>query len=89
MAGGVLLLGLYAAGEDDYYGDGTTRWGHAARSGGSVFLSALFAVPTLIAGLFIVLALLRKRPSPLWVIPLCAVYVISLLYALVALSLGH
>ena len=25
MAAGVGLLGLYAAGEDDYYGDGTTQ----------------------------------------------------------------
>lgn len=30
-------LGFYAGGEDSYYGDCTTRWEHARRSGGTGF----------------------------------------------------
>ena len=89
MAAGVGLLGLYAAGEDDYYGDGTTRWGHATKDGGEVFVTTLFVVPALIACVFVLLGFVRKRTSELWLIPAFALYGLSLAYAWAVLSLGH
>jgi hypothetical protein len=41
MAAGVIGLAFWAAGKDEYYGDGTTRWGHATKDGGSDLLTAL------------------------------------------------
>ena len=89
MAAGVAALGLYATGEDHYYGDGTTRWEHATSDGGAGLLTALFVVPALIACALIVLGLLRRRTSELWLIPAFAIYGLSLVYAWAALSLGH
>jgi hypothetical protein len=89
MAAGVIGLGVYAAGEDDYYGDGTTRWGHATKDGGAGLLAALFAIPAVIACIVILLALVRRRPSGLWLIAGIAIYGLSLAYASAVLSLGH
>jgi hypothetical protein len=89
MAAGVAAVRLYATGEDDYYGDGTTRWEHATSDGGTGLLTALFAVPALIAFALIVLGLLRRRTSELWLIPAFAIYGLSLVSAWAALSLGH
>ena len=89
MAAGVVALGLYATGEDNYYGDGTPRWEHATGSGGTELLVTLFAVPTLIACAFIVRGLVRRRTSELLLIPAFVIYGLSLVYAWAALSLGH
>ena len=89
MAVVVAVLGMYATGEDDYYGDGTTRWEHATNDGGTELLTALFAFPALIACAVIVLGFVRRRMSELWLIPAFAIYGLSLVYAWAALSVGH
>jgi len=89
MVAGVVLLGIYAAGEDDYYGDGTTHWGHATKDGGTAFLTALFVVPALIGCMFVILGFARRRTSELWLIPAFAAYGLFVWYAFLVLSLGH
>jgi hypothetical protein len=89
MAAGVAGLAFYAAGEDDYYGDGTTRWEHATRDGGTGFVIALFVVQALIACALIVLGLVRKRTSDFLLLPGLLVYFIALVYAWAVLSVGH
>ena len=89
MAEMVAVLVLYATGEDDYYGDGTTRWEHATNDGGTGLLITLFAAPALIACALIVLGFVRRRTSELWLIPAFAIYGVSLFYAWAVLSLGH
>ena len=89
MGAGVAALGLFAASEDDYYGDGTTHWGHATKDGGTEFLVALFAISTAIAVAFIVLGFRRKPPSPLWGIPAWAIYGLAVFYTYALLALGH
>lgn len=89
MGAGVGALGLFAASEDDYYGDGTTHWGHATKDGGTEFLLVLFLIPSAIALAFIILGFRRRPPSPLWGIPAFAIYGLALLYAYAVLALGH
>jgi len=92
MAAGVLLLGVYAAGEDTYYGDGTTRWEHATRLAGTGFAVGLFTVTAAIAlaSLFIAFAFVGKLKRPeLWFIPAIAIYVFAFFYAWAVLSVGH
>jgi hypothetical protein len=89
MGAGVVGLAFWAAGEDEYYGDGTTRWGHATKDGGADLLTALFALSATIACVFILLSFFHKRVSELWLIPAFAVYGLSMLVAWAALSVGH
>jgi hypothetical protein len=89
MGAGVLAVALFASTEDDYYGDGTTHWGHATKDGGTEALVALFAIPTAVALAFIVLGLLRRSASPLWGIPAFAVYGLTIWYAYALLAGGH
>jgi hypothetical protein len=90
MAAGVLLLGLYASGEDAYYGDGTTRWEHATRLAGTGFTVALFAIASAVAvtSLFIAFVARLKRPQ-LWFIPAIAIYALVFFYAWAILTGGH
>ncbi len=89
MGAGVLAVALFASTEDGYYGDGTTHWGHATKDGGTEALLVLFAIPTVIAVVFIVLGLRRRSPSPMWGIPAFAIYGATILSAYVALAGGH
>ena len=89
MSAGVAALVLFAAGEDGYYGDGTTHWGHATKDGGTGLLVALFAIPTAIALAFIILGFRRRPPSPLWGIPGFVIYGLALLFAYGVLAGGH
>ena len=89
MGAGVAALGLFAASEDDYYGDGTTHWGHATRDGGTEFLVALFAISTAIPLAFIALGFRRRPPSALWGIPGFAIYGLAVFYTYALLALGH
>ena len=52
-------------------------------------LTLLALVRILFACALIVLGLLRRRTSELWLIPAFAIYGLSLVYAWAALSLGH
>jgi hypothetical protein len=90
MAAGELLVGLYATGEDEYYGDGTTRWEHATRLAGTGFTVALFAIASVVAltSLFIAFVAKLKRPQ-LWFIPAIAIYALVFFYAWAVLSVGH
>jgi hypothetical protein len=89
MAASVLAVALFASTEDGYYADGTTHWGHATKDGGTEALLVLFAIPTVIAVVFIVLGLRRRSPSPMWGIPAFAIYGATILSAYVALAGGH
>jgi hypothetical protein len=90
MAAGVLLLGLYATGEDEYYGDGTTRWEHATRLAGAGFATALFTIASAVAliSLFIAFVAKARRPQ-LWFIPAFAIYGLVFFYTWAVLSVGH
>ena len=90
MAALVALLGFYAAGEDSYYGDGTTRWEHATKSGGTAFLLTLFAILAASSLVMILLGLSRNRGRlELVAIPAIALYLPLLLFVYAVLSLGH
>jgi hypothetical protein len=90
MAAGVLLLGLYATGEDDYYGDGTTRWEHATRLSSTGFAVALFAIAATIALTSLFIAFLAKLRRPqLWFFPAFAIYGLVFFYTYAVLSVGH
>ena len=82
-------LGLFAASEDGYYGDGTTHWEHATKDGGTGVLVALFAIPTAIALAFVILGFRRRPPSALWGIPGFAIYGLAVFSAYSILALGH
>ena len=90
MSALVVALGIYAAGEDSYYGDGTTRWEHATRGGNTEFLVALFALLAASSLVVVLLGLSRKRGR--WhvvVITAIALFLPLLLFAYALLSLGH
>jgi hypothetical protein len=90
MTAGVIGVGFYAAGYDDYYGGGVTRWEHATEDGGTAVLVALFAVPTTIALALLVIGFVRKRPlSELVLIPAFAIYGLTLVFTGAVLSVGH
>jgi hypothetical protein len=90
MAVMVAVLGFYAAGEDSYYGDGTTRWEHATRSGGTGFLVTLFAVLAASSLTVVVLGVARKGGRwNLLAISAIALFLPLLLFAYLVLSLGH
>ena len=89
MGAGVAALGLFAASEDGYYGDGTTHWEHATKDGGTEVLLALFVIPSAIALVFIVLGFRRKPPSAMWGIPGFVIYGLTLLFAYGVLAGGH
>jgi hypothetical protein len=90
MAAGVLLVALYATGEDDYYGDGTTRWEHATRLASTGFVVGLFAVASAVALTSVVIAFAAKVKRPqLWFIPAFAIYVLVFFYMWAVLSVGH
>jgi hypothetical protein len=90
MLAGVIGVGLYAAGNDDYYGGGVTRWAHATKDGGTALLVALFAVPTLISLALVSVGFVRtRRPSELLLVPAIALYGLTLFYVLAVLSVGH
>lgn len=90
MTAGVIGLGFYAAGNDDYYGGGVTRWEHATRGGGQALLVVLFAVPTTIALALVVSGFVRTRPlSELVLIPAFAVYGLILAFVWAVLTVGH
>jgi hypothetical protein len=83
-------LGLYAASDDSYYGDGTSHWEHATKDGGTWFLVGLFAIASAISVGVVLLGLRRDRGRlGLLLIPALAVYVLSLFLAYAVLSLGH
>jgi hypothetical protein len=90
MAAGVLLLGLHATGEDEYYGDGTTHWEHATRLAGTGFAVALFALASTVAltSLFIAFVAKVRRPQ-LWFVPAFAIYGLVFFYTWAVLSVGH
>jgi hypothetical protein len=90
MAAGALLLGLHATGEDEYYGDGTTRWEHATMLAGTGFAVALFAIASALAltSLFIAFVAKPRRPQ-LWFIPAFAIYAVVFFYTWAILSVGH
>ena len=86
----VAALGFYAAGEDSYYGDGTTHWEHATRSGGTAILVTLFAVLAASSLTVIVLGVAHKGGRwDLVAIPAIALFVPLLLFVYAVLSLGH
>jgi hypothetical protein len=89
MGAGMAGLGLFAASEDSYYGDGTTHWEHATKDGGTEVLLALFVIPSAIALAFIVLGLRRRPPTAMWGIPGFAIYGLAVFYAYAVLAGGH
>lgn len=90
MTAGVMGAGLYAAGNDDYYGGGVTRWEHATRDGGAALLVALFAVPTMIALALVFVGFVRTQAlSERLLIPAFAVYGLTLAFVWAVLTLGH
>ncbi len=89
MGAGVAALGLFAATEDGYYGDGTTHWEHATKDGGTAMLLALFVIPCAIALAFIILGFRRRPPSAMWGIPGFVIYGLALLFAYGVLAGGH
>jgi hypothetical protein len=91
MGAGIGWLGLYAAGDDNYYSDGeVSRWEHAARAGGTSIVVAAIAVGSAVALTFLFRGLFprRLRLGPL-VIPALALYAASLLVTWFVLSTGH
>jgi len=90
MVAGVAGLGLYARGDDDYYGGGVSRWEHATRAGSPWLLVGLFVILLATSLTFLVLGFIRvrRRPEPL-LVPALGLYVLSLLVAWTALSVGH
>jgi hypothetical protein len=83
-------LGFYAAGEDSYYGDGTTRWEHATGDGNTGFLVALFAVLAASSLVVLLLGLSSKRGRwELVAIPAIALFLPVLLFTYAVLSFGH
>jgi hypothetical protein len=90
MATMVAALAIYAAGDDSYYGDGTTRWEHATRAGSTVFLVTLFASLAASSLVVVLLGLSRKRGRwELVAIPAIALFLPLLLFTYAVLSLGH
>ena len=90
MAVMVAVLGLYAAGEDSYYGDGTTRWEHATRSGGTGYLVTMFAMLAASSLAVIVLGVARKGGRwDLVAILAIGLFVPLLLFVYAVLSVGH
>jgi hypothetical protein len=90
MAAGVVVLLVYAAGDDDYYGDGTSRWDHATGSDAAMYVvGALVVASALAVGLFaggLVRTRFRLAPPLLLAVPL---YLVSLAFAWFFLSIGH
>jgi hypothetical protein len=90
MAVMVAVLGIYAAGKDSYYGDGTTRWEHATRFGSTGFPVALFAILAASSLVVILVGLSRKRGRwELVAIPAIALFLPLLLFTYALLSGGH
>jgi hypothetical protein len=89
MAVGLAGLVVYAAADDSYYEDGTSRWDHAARAG-----TAPILVGAAVAAAAVTLwSLTRTRaenapPSPA-LIAAAMVYSFSLFVAFTFLSIGH
>jgi protein-S-isoprenylcysteine O-methyltransferase Ste14 len=90
MAAGVAALIVYAAGDDAYYGDGTSRWEHATSSDGAVIVVVALVVASALAVGFLARGLVSTRirltPPLLLAVPL---YLVSLAFAWFFLSIGH
>jgi protein-S-isoprenylcysteine O-methyltransferase Ste14 len=90
MAAGVAALIVYAAGDDAYFGDGTSRWEHATSSNGAVVVVVALVVASALAVGFLARGLVSTRirltPPLLLAVPL---YLVSLAFAWLFLSIGH
>jgi hypothetical protein len=91
LAGGIVWIGVYAAGDDDYYGGGVSRWEHATRGGGTgAVVAPILAANAITVGFFLYGLSGRQRR---WATPLAfvaaAVYVVCLGFAWVLLTSGH
>jgi hypothetical protein len=91
QAVGIVWVGFYAAGNDDYYQGGVTRWEHATRGGSTHDVAAPLLAATAIAVGFFLYGLSGRRRQ--WATPLAfvagAVYVVCLGFAWVLLTSGH
>ena len=88
---GIVWIGVYAAGQDDYYQGGVTRWEHATRGGGTAaVLAPLLVAAAITVAMFVYGLSGRRRP---WATPLAfvagALYVVCLGFAWILLTSGH
>jgi hypothetical protein len=89
MSALVGALGIYAASDDSYYGDGTSHWEHATRDGGAWFLAALFVIASVISLGVVLRGLRNRKPGPPLAVLALALYPLSLLVLYTVLSVGH
>jgi hypothetical protein len=90
LATDAVLILLYAAGPDSYYGDGTTRWEHADRFVGSTPVAAAIALGAVTSFLLVASAPApQRRLIRLLVSPAAAVSYLLLLFAWFWLTGGH
>ena len=88
---GVVGIVIYARADDDYYGnDHVSHWEHATRGGAAPLAVAATLLASAVALAFLVQGLFsRQLHVGRFAIVLGALYVLSLWFAFVLLSLGH
>jgi len=91
QASGIASIVLYATGADDYYTTGdVSRWDHATNGGSAPIVVAAAVIASAIAFAFLIQGLFPRRIAlgPL-VIPMVAIYCVSVAVAWFFLTVGH